>query len=319
MIKKWKEKQILFFFFKKHLKTHSQTLFSTFLSVLERKNKTKNQSKKKHKKKALFFWRLIFFLFFFDCQNYFFNGWNLCCFFSTVKVIFLMVDVFLGFFFDGRKFEQWKKVKLRLFVSWGGQWHQLTFRVLKPLQQSDSNPQIALTASAAWAHLCVTLHQFKSMTPSCTPILMSQWSFSWNHLTISSEMNTGEISDPSNTAWREWNRERVNQEGIKVNSRIWGEREREIHGEHLKKIGPPGNWTQCVCLEEGQVATRQGFFFFFFFFGDCWDFISSQRRPRDKEGREAKEVKKNQKRKKGEKYKYRKTTNKDYRIYSTLK
>ena len=31
--KKVKEKQILFFFFKKHLKTHSQTLFSTFLSV----------------------------------------------------------------------------------------------------------------------------------------------------------------------------------------------------------------------------------------------------------------------------------------------
>ena len=31
-----------FFFFKKHLKTHFQTLFSTFLSVLERKNKTKN-------------------------------------------------------------------------------------------------------------------------------------------------------------------------------------------------------------------------------------------------------------------------------------
>ena len=32
-----------FFFFKKHLKTHFQTLFSIFLSVPERKNKTKNQ------------------------------------------------------------------------------------------------------------------------------------------------------------------------------------------------------------------------------------------------------------------------------------
>ena len=144
MIKKWKEKQILFFFFKKHLKTHSQTLFSTFLSVLERKNKTKNQwqlyfsaIKKKHKKKMLFFQWLIFFyffftikiiflmvkifivffwllklffqqlkflLFFFDCQSYFFNSW---CFF--------------WFFFNGWKFGQWKKVKLRLFVSWGEQ------------------------------------------------------------------------------------------------------------------------------------------------------------------------------------------------------
>ena len=41
--KKVKRETIFFFFFKKHLKTHSQTLFSTFLSVPERKNKTKNQ------------------------------------------------------------------------------------------------------------------------------------------------------------------------------------------------------------------------------------------------------------------------------------
>ena len=38
-----KRNKFFFFFFKKHFKTHSQTLFSTFLSVLERKNKTKNQ------------------------------------------------------------------------------------------------------------------------------------------------------------------------------------------------------------------------------------------------------------------------------------
>ena len=98
IIKKWKEKQILFFFFKKHLKTHSQTLFSTFLSVLERKNKTKNQwqfcfltvEKKTQKKSAfffnsqyfwcffqpskLFFQQLKFLMFFFDCWSYFFDN-----------------------------------------------------------------------------------------------------------------------------------------------------------------------------------------------------------------------------------------------------
>ena len=36
--KKMKRETNSFFFFKKHLKTHSQTLFSTFLSVPERKN-----------------------------------------------------------------------------------------------------------------------------------------------------------------------------------------------------------------------------------------------------------------------------------------
>ena len=51
-----------------------------------------------------------YFCCFFDCQNYFFDSRYLRCFFSTVKVIFLMVDVFLGFFST-------KKIKLRLFVS----------------------------------------------------------------------------------------------------------------------------------------------------------------------------------------------------------
>ena len=40
--KKVKRETNSFFFFKKHFKTHSQTLFSIFLSVPERKNKIKN-------------------------------------------------------------------------------------------------------------------------------------------------------------------------------------------------------------------------------------------------------------------------------------
>ena len=135
MIKKWKEKQILFFFFKKHFKTHSQTLFSTFLSVPERKNKTKNQwqqLKKKCKKKALFFQQLIFFvffqllklffqqskslLFFFDHWSYFFNSQNFDWLFSTIKVIFSTVNVFLGFFSTVESLNNGRK------SSWGCLW-----------------------------------------------------------------------------------------------------------------------------------------------------------------------------------------------------
>ena len=70
--KKVKKKTNSFFFFKKHLKTHSQTLFSTFLSVPERKNKTKNQwqlcfsaVEKKTQKKSAFFSTVDFFFVFF--------------------------------------------------------------------------------------------------------------------------------------------------------------------------------------------------------------------------------------------------------------
>ena len=69
--KKVKRKTNSFFFLQKHLKTHSQTLFSTFLSVLERKNKNKKlmaalffSNQKKHKKKRFFFNGQFFFVFF---------------------------------------------------------------------------------------------------------------------------------------------------------------------------------------------------------------------------------------------------------------
>ena len=77
------------FFFKKHLKTYSQTLFSIFLSVLEKKNKTKNQwqlcflaVEKKTQKKSTFFSMIEIFV----------------VFFLTVEVIFLIVKILIDFF-----------------------------------------------------------------------------------------------------------------------------------------------------------------------------------------------------------------------------
>ena len=94
-----------FFFFKKYLKTYSQTLFSIFLSVPERKNKTKNQwqlcfsmVEKNAKKKYFFFLTVDIFGVFFDYWNYFFDGWNFWCFFLIVEIIFSMVEIFDVYF-----------------------------------------------------------------------------------------------------------------------------------------------------------------------------------------------------------------------------
>ena len=84
MIKKWKEKQILFFSSKNTSKLTLKHSFQPFFQFQRGKTKQKTSGsgwKKNVKKKCFFFQQLIFF-----------------CFFSTIEVIFSTVKILIDFF-----------------------------------------------------------------------------------------------------------------------------------------------------------------------------------------------------------------------------